>query len=237
MDESNPRFSGSDHLLNHALAAATARGAETKLIRLSELRFRACEGYYSKSAYACTWPCSITQMDDKDQMDQVYELIVHWADALIVASPIRWGAASSLYFKMAERLNCVQNAITVGNRVLIRNKVAGFIIVGGQDNIQSVAGQMLGFFAELGFIFPQFPFIAHSRGWSNEDMEANVDVVKHSAELAEGAGELMHRCLGLAAHLIAQDEAPSSIERGGRKAHTLEMEQAAKPLLGALAST
>ena len=25
-------------------------------------------------------------------------------------SPIRWGAASSLYFKMAERLNCVQNA-------------------------------------------------------------------------------------------------------------------------------
>jgi nitrite reductase/ring-hydroxylating ferredoxin subunit/multimeric flavodoxin WrbA len=228
MDETNPRFSASDHLLEHALAAATARDAETKLIRLSELRFRACEGYYSKSAYACTWPCSITQMDDKDQMDQVYEAIVHWADALIIASPIRWGAASSLYFKMAERLNCVQNAITVGNQVLIRNKVAGFIIVGGQDNIQSVAGQMLGFFAELGFIFPQFPFIAHSRGWSSEDMEANVDVVKHSAELAEGAGELMHRCLGLAARLIARDEAPSSIERGGRKAHTLEMEQATK---------
>ena len=35
------------------------------MIRLSELKFRACEGYYSKSAHACTWPCSITQMDDK----------------------------------------------------------------------------------------------------------------------------------------------------------------------------
>ena len=57
-------------------------------------------------------------------------------------------------------------------------------------------------------------------------MEANVDIVKHSAELAEGAAELVHRCLGLAAHLIAQDDAPASIERGGRKAHTLEMEQA-----------
>ena len=33
------------------------------MIRLSELKFRACEGYYSKSAHACTWPCSITQMD------------------------------------------------------------------------------------------------------------------------------------------------------------------------------
>jgi multimeric flavodoxin WrbA len=106
-------------------------------------------------------------MDAADQMDQVYEALVHWADVVIVASPIRWGTASSLYFKMAERLNCVQNAITIRNNVLIRNKVAGFIIVGGQDNIQAVAGQMLGFFAELGFIFPQFPYIAHSRGWSS----------------------------------------------------------------------
>ena len=126
-------------------------------------------------------------MDDKDEMDRVYEALVHWADVVIVATPIRWGAASSLYFRMAERLNCVQNQVTIRNRVLIRNKVAGFIIVGGQDNIQAVAGQMLGFFAELGFIFPQFPYIAHSRGWSCEDMEKNVEIVRHSKELAEGA--------------------------------------------------
>ena len=47
---------------------------------LRELKFRACEGYYSKSAHACTWPCSITQMDPDDQIDQVYEALVHWAD-------------------------------------------------------------------------------------------------------------------------------------------------------------
>jgi hypothetical protein len=122
---------------------------------------------------------------------------------------------------MAERLNCVQNAITIHNRVLIRNKVAGFIIVGGQDNIQAVAGQMLGFFAELGFIFPQFPYIAHSRGWSHEDMERNVEILRHSAELAEGAAELAKRCLALADRLIAHDEAPVQIERGGRKANAV----------------
>jgi nitrite reductase/ring-hydroxylating ferredoxin subunit/multimeric flavodoxin WrbA len=221
MDGANPRFSGSDHLLDHALNAARDLDAETRLIMLNGLKFRNCEGYYSKSAQACTWPCSITQMDADDQMDQVYEALVHWADAVIIATPIRWGAASSLYFKMAERLNCVQNAVTIRNRVLIRNKVAGFIIVGGQDNIQSVAGQMLGFFAELGFIFPQFPYIAHSRGWSHEDMERNVESVRASEELAEGAAMLTKRCLDLAAHLIARDEAPSSIERGGRKAHAM----------------
>src|SRR6516225_4661480 len=143
--------------------------------------------------------------------------LVHWADALIIASPIRWGAASSLYFKMAERLNCVQNAITIRNHVLIRNKVAGFIIVGGQDNIQAVAGHM------LGFIFPQFPYIAHSRGWSHEDMEHNVEIVRNSKELAEGAEMLAKRCLELAAHLVARDEAPSSIERGGRKPHAVHL--------------
>jgi nitrite reductase/ring-hydroxylating ferredoxin subunit/multimeric flavodoxin WrbA len=225
MDEANPRFSGSDHLLRCALDSCTAYGAETRLIRLNELKFRACEGYYSKSAHACTWPCSITQMDSADQLDRVYEALVHWADAIIVATPIRWGTASSLYFKMTERLNCVQNAITVRNQVLIRNKVAGFIVVGGQDNIQAVAGQMLGFFAELGFIFPQFPYVAHSRGWSSEDMERNVEIVRNSEELADGAAMLAKRCIDLAASLIAQDQAPTSIERGGRKAYTLEMEQ------------
>jgi len=109
--------------------------------------------------------------------------------------------------------------VTICNQVLIRNKVAGFIIVGGQDNIQAVAGQMLGFFAELGFIFPQFPYIAHSRGWSHEDMERNVEIVRESRELADGAQMLARRCLDLAGDLIAQGEARASIERGGRKAH------------------
>ena len=224
MDAANPRFSGSDHLLVHSLKTAHDLGAETRLIKLNDLSFRACEGYYSKAARACTWPCSITEMDAEDQMDQVYEALVHWADAVIVATPIRWGAASSLYFKMAERLNCVQNAITIRNQVLIRNKVAGFIIIGGQDNIQAVAGQMLGFFAELGFLFPQFPYIAHSRGWSHEDMERNVEIVRTSKQLAEGAAALTKRCLDFAGSLVSQNEGPASIERGGRKAHAVQTE-------------
>ena len=54
-------------------------------------RFIACEGFYSKAAEACTWPCSITQMDPADQMDQVYEGIVHWADVILVSTPDQMG--------------------------------------------------------------------------------------------------------------------------------------------------
>ncbi|MBM3515783.1 MAG: Rieske 2Fe-2S domain-containing protein [Alphaproteobacteria bacterium] len=219
MDPDNRRFSGSDHLLGIALDSARSAGAETQMIRLDDLKFHACRGYYSKAAGACTWPCSITQMHADDELTPVYEALVYWADAIVVATLIRWGAASWLYFKMAERLNCIQNAITTKNKVLIKNKVAGFIIVGGQDNIQSVAGQMICFFAELGFLFPQFPYIAHSRGWSHEDMENNVEHVRTSPEIAEGARELAERCLAYAQQLLDSEGTPDSIARGGRKAN------------------
>ena len=55
-----PRYSTSEDLLQVSLDYAGSLGIETSLIRLNDLRFRACEGYYSKSAYACTWPCTIT---------------------------------------------------------------------------------------------------------------------------------------------------------------------------------
>ena len=220
MSKRAPRYSGSEDLLSSAITAAKAQGCETQLIKLNELKFRACEGFYSKSARACTWPCSITQMDGKDELTVVYEALVHWADVILIATPIRWGQASSLYFKMAERLNCVQNQVTTHNRVLIRNKVAGFIIVGGQDNVQGVAGQMLGFFAELGFHFPPFPYIAHSRGWSAEDMENNVTAVQSSKELHEGAADLARRAISLSDRLL-QSEPGAEPSRGGRKAHRL----------------
>ncbi len=221
MEAGFPRVSTSELLLQSALDYATGAGAETRLIKLNDLSFRHCEGFYSKSAHACTWPCSITQMDPADQLDQVYEALVHWADVVVVATPIRWGAASSLYFKMAERLNCVQNQTTIRDRVLIRNKVASFIVTGGQDNVQGVVGQMLTFFGELGFVFPQFPFIAHSRGWTAEDMENNVRDVRQSTELREGAEQLMDRSLALAQSLLAAKPAAETVARGGRKAHHL----------------
>ncbi len=224
MDMANPRFSTSDALLAESMAQAQSLGAAIQTLRLADLKFRPCEGYYSKSAQACTWPCSITQMDPDDQMERVYEAIVHWGDVILVATPIRWGNASSLYYRMVERMNCVQNQVTIANKVLLRNKVAGFIITGGQDNVQAVAGQMLGFFSEIGCHFPQFPFIAHSRGWTAEDMEQNIEVVKGSRELRDGARNLAARAIDHAQLLLDHEQAPHVFGRGGRKAHRLVMD-------------
>lgn len=223
MTADQPRYSTSEDLLEAALGhAAQTLACETQMIRLRDLGFRACEGFYSKSARACTWPCSITQMDPDDQMEKVYEGVVHWADVIIVATPIRWGAASSLYFKMVERMNCIQNQETIANRHLLRNKVASFIITGGQDNIQAVAGQMLGFFAEIGCQFPQFPYIAHSRGWSAEDMENNMHEVQDSKPLHEAASALAERCVRMSQLMLEGALVGNPYVRGGRKAHRLD---------------
>ncbi len=221
MDAKYPRYSTSEALLEVALGAAVAAGAGTQLIRLNDLKFEACRGYYSKSAHACTWPCSITQMDPTDQLDRVYEAFVHWADVVLVATPIRWGAPSALYAKMVERMNCIQNQETIADRVLLRNKVVAFIVTGGQDNVQAVVGQLLTFFAELGCQFPQFPFVAHSRGWSAEDMEHNQAVVQQSEVLRAGTRALVERALAMAALMVSSTPPDQPSARGGRKAHRL----------------
>jgi len=225
MTKEHSRYSTSDALLDVALEdAQSALQLETQCIKLRELSFRACEGFYSKSAYACTWPCSITQMDPTDQLDHVYEALVHWADVILIATPIRWGNAGSLYYKMVERMNCIQNQETIANKHLLKNKVAAFIIMGGQDNVQGVAGQLMTFFSEVGCQFPQFPFIAHSRGWSAEDMERNVNEVKNSRELREGAQELVTRAAAMARLMVEGQLPEHPLARGGRKAHQLDSE-------------
>ena len=192
MNEALPRYSTSEAALEMALDYAKEQhGAAIKMLKLRDLGFRACEGYYSQHMNACTWPCSITEMQPKDGMTQVYRDMILWADIVLVATPIRWGNPSSLYFKMAERLNCVQNQITLKDKVLVKNKVASFIITGGQDNIQQVAGQMMVFFTDLGFAFPPFSFMGWSRGWTAEDMDKNVLQFKRSEYIKRTSRELV----------------------------------------------
>src|SRR5678816_2384631 len=192
MNQSLPRKSTSDEALRDALEYGSEKyNASTVLLKLSDLEFRHCEGYYSRNEQACTWPCSISEMDSNDGMNEVYRKLILWADILVLSTPIRWGNASSLYYKMAERLNCVQNQITLQDRVLVRNKVASFIITGGQDNIQQVAGQMMVFFTDHGITFPPDSILGWSRGWTAEDMDKNVLQFKRSEYIQRTAKELV----------------------------------------------
>jgi nitrite reductase/ring-hydroxylating ferredoxin subunit/multimeric flavodoxin WrbA len=177
-DKMAPRKSTSEEALRFALDYAHNHfETETVMIKLRELNFKHCEGYYSKNANACIFPCSISEVDKEDQMLEIYDRVILWADIVIVATPIRWGSASSLYYQMIQRMNCVQNQSITHERYLIRDKVAGFIITGGQDNVQHVAGELMSFWSQLGFVFGKFSFVGWSRGWYAEDTENNYSAM------------------------------------------------------------
>ena len=225
MNQNLPRKSTSEEALQDALEYGSQKyNASTVLLKLNDLEFRHCEGYYSRNEQACTWPCSISEMDSNDGMNEVYRKMILWADILVLSTPIRWGNASSLYYKMAERLNCVQNQITLQDRVLVKNKVASFIITGGQDNIQQVAGQMMVFFTELGFSLPPFAFVGWSRGWTAEDMEQNVKLFVKSRYIERSVRDLIDNdikllrqlkgdpCVHIASPQPKISEAPSKIK-------------------------
>ena len=185
-DKVAPRKSTSEEALWYALDYAKNEfGAETKMIKLRELHFKHCEGYYSKNASACIFPCSISEMNKEDQMIEIYQKVILWADVVIIATPIRWGNASSLYYQMVQRMNRVQNQSITHGSYLIRDKVATFIITGGQDNVQHVAGELMTFWSQLGFVFGKFPFVGWTRGWYAEDTENNFDKMKDNEHVRQ----------------------------------------------------
>src|SRR5919197_286265 len=185
-DKVAPRKSTSEEALRYALDYAKNEfGAETKMIKLRDLHFKHCEGYYSKNASACIFPCSISEMDKDDQMIEIYQKVILWADIVITATPIRWGNASSLYYQMVQRMNCVQNQSVTHDSYLIRDKVAAFIITGGQDNVQHVAGEFMTFWSQLGFVFGKFPFVGWTRGWYAEDTENNFDIMQDNEHMKQ----------------------------------------------------
>ena len=159
-------------------------------------------------------------------MDRVYEALVHWADAIIVATPIRWGAASSLYFKMAERLNCVQNADhdpqpgadpQQGRRLHHRRRT-------GQHPGRRRPDARLLRRARLHLpaisLHRAFARLVGARTWS-----ATSRSCANPRSCAEARRCSPKRCLDLAASLLATMTRRRSIERGGRKAHAIEMER------------
>ncbi|MBI4138784.1 flavodoxin family protein [Candidatus Uhrbacteria bacterium] len=216
-DDPKERLPASEKILQDALhRSKTYHGCQTRLIKLRDLNFRHCEANYSIKSEYCTWPCWIQQRYPDDGMGIVYDSLVEWCDAFILATPLRWGSASSLYYQMAQRLNCLENQHALYGRDLVGEKAAGFIITGGQDGIQHVAGEMFSFWSQQGFLFGKRAFVGWTAGgWLNEDMEKTPERLKRDAEeiehaVAEMVDNLVRtkRALNTLPGAVVQDERP-----------------------------
>jgi multimeric flavodoxin WrbA len=194
-----PEMSKSERLLIRALDWYREYSCRTAFIRLKDLKIYDCEGNYSENPSYCTYPCQSSLKYDDDQMQTVYDAVLG-TDILILATPIRWNNHSALIQKFLERMNSIENQYSwFGNR-LIRNKVAGLIIIGHVDGIQHVAGNLLNFFSWLGFHIPEVA-IASWVGENDEDTTKDWDLIGKNRYTQDDLRNMVFSTLRLAYQL------------------------------------
>lgn len=187
LDDQIRRIPSSHKILQDTLEKAKTLYPETEiLVRthiLEDMNFDHCEWNYSIDGSYCTRPCWISQKKAEkwlaDPLTQLYNDLVDRSDIVLVASPIRWWNASSLYYKLVERLNCIENQKEVYGVDLVHNKLMGMIIIGAQDWAQHVMWQMMSVWSELWFAFTKSPYIAYTAGWLFNE---RTDLVKDNLE-------------------------------------------------------
>ena len=195
----DPGMSKSERLLLRALEQYKAAGCETTFLRLKDLKIHDCEGNYSEDPSYCTYPCQSSMKYEDDEMQVVYDAVLA-CDILILATPIRWNNHSALVQKFVERMNCIENQYSwFGNR-MIRKKVVGLIIIGHVDGMQHVAGNLLNFFAWLGFASPEVS-IASWVGENDEDTTKDWDQIERNKYTQEDLDNLVSSSLFLASNL------------------------------------
>jgi multimeric flavodoxin WrbA len=176
-------MSKSERLLIRALDKYREFGCGTKFIRIKNPAF-------------CTYPCQSTLKYEDDQMQVVYDAIFE-ADILILATPIRWNNHSALVQKFVERMNAIENQYAWYGIRMIRNKVAGLIIIGHVDGVQHVAGNLLNFFSWLGFHIPE-DAIASWVGENDEDTTKDWGLIEQNPYTQEDLSNLITGALQLA---------------------------------------
>lgn len=192
-------MSKSERLLQKALDRYESYGCFTRFLRLKDLKIHDCEGNYSENPAYCTYPCQSTLKYEDDEMQTVYDAVLD-TDILLLATPIRWNNHSALVQKFVERMNSIENQYSwFGNR-MIRKKVAGLIIIGHVDGIQHVAGNLMNFFAWLGFHIPDVA-IASWVGENDEDTTKDWDQIQRNKYTQEDLANLIHSSLRLAYQL------------------------------------
>lgn len=172
-----------NQVLEHAKLLSSEIEVLTRTHILEDLDFNHCEGNYSIQWHYCTRPCRISQRMAEawkaDPLSQLYYDLVDRADIVIVATPIRRWNASSLYYKLVERLNCIENQKEVYWVDLVHNKLMWMVIIWAQDWAQHVMWQMMSVRAELWFAFAKSPYVAYTAGWLLND---RIDLIPEQLE-------------------------------------------------------
>lgn len=88
----------------------------------------------------------------KDEMPVIYDGL-DWCDIVIFSTSVRWMSHSALFQRIIERLNTLENRVSVYDEPNpLANKKAGFIVIGQHYQSQQVASHLVEVLNQIGFI-------------------------------------------------------------------------------------
>lgn len=198
-EEANTYF-----LLKRAFDALDNSHIEKEIVVASQLNLRPCQHHYSMAAKMCVHPCLITQVDEQDEMKKIYDGILG-ADIVIFSTPIYWGNHSQLMQLMIERLTSLENAFSTHKQVIIKNKIAGIMVVGHEDGYQHVVGGLMNFLTCLGMIFPPQAYAAWV-GESTTDTAVDRAKITEDQVIKEDFNGLVARCVDFAQQFLSNQK-------------------------------
>lgn len=197
---SRGRSSNTYYLMKTAFDQIKDEDVEKEIIVASELNLYPCQHFYSIHPKMCVYPCLTSQGNKEDEMMKIYNSILN-SDIVIFSTPICWGSHSQLMQLIIERLNSMENANPVHSQVLIKNKIAGLMIVGHEDGYQHVAGNLMNFLTCMGMIFPPHAYAAWV-GESDENTHKDREKIEGDKEIKEMFIDLTQNTINFARKLL-----------------------------------
>jgi multimeric flavodoxin WrbA len=112
-----------------------------------------------------------------DEMSIIYDGI-KWADVVIFSTSVRWGSHSSLLQRVIERMNTLENRVSVyGETSPLSGKIAGVIVSGQHWKSQQVASHLIEVFSYMGFTTGPECSLSWQRTWDKNEEQLNSNDV------------------------------------------------------------
>ena len=170
----SPRVGGNtDLILEAALKAAKAEGADVKLIRISDYNLSPCNG--------CMNCFSTKKCANEDEIEKLYGEIMK-ADGVIMGSPSYFQGVTAQMKIFIDRVGFL--ALARGRKDFAE-KVGGVIAVARRSGVSSTCNQMLTFMTAVGMTIPsggRVFAIGREKGEVAKDQEG-MDTAKHLGKM------------------------------------------------------
>ncbi len=160
-------------ILQEALAAAKAEGAEVKLIRISDYRIQPCNG--------CMGCFSAKKCVIDDDGEKLYKIIME-ADGILLGSPSYFQGVTAQMKIFIDRIGFL--ALARGRKDFAE-KVGGVIAVARRSGVSNTCGQMITFLTAVGIAIPSGGrafSIGREKGDVAKDQEG-IDSARHLGKM------------------------------------------------------